>query len=121
MKNLKLNILFSFTLCTVFSCSSDAISDLTETDINTEIVTYTQKIKPIIDNHCINCHSANNPSANLRLDTYDNTRNAVLNKNLIERIQYTQGDPLMMPQNGNRLPQNNINLFIEWQNEGFQP
>jgi hypothetical protein len=121
MKNSKLNLLLLFVIGTLASCSSDSISDLTEVDNNTDLVTYNQKIRPILENQCVNCHGANNPSANLRLDTYENTRDAVLNRNVIERISLPQGNALMMPQGGNRLPQNNINLFITWQNEGFQP
>jgi hypothetical protein len=121
MKKIKLNLIILLSVCTLSSCTSDSISDLTEVDNSTDIVTYVQKIKPILDNQCVNCHGANNPAANLRLDTYENTRDAVLNRNVIERIALPQGNPLMMPQGGNRLPQNNINLFITWQNEGFQP
>lgn len=121
MKKIKTNLLLISSVFLLNSCTSDSVSDLTLTDDNLDPVTYTQKIKPILDNSCVNCHGANNPSANLRLDTYENTRDAVLNRNVIERIALPQGNSLMMPQGGNRLPQNQIELFTNWQNEGFLP
>jgi hypothetical protein len=121
MKKICANLFKLFSALYLVSCTSDSISDLKLNDDHTELVTYSQNIKPILDNLCVNCHGENNPSANLRLNTFENTRDAVLNQNVIERISLPQGNSLMMPQGGNRLPQNNINLFITWQNEGFNP
>jgi hypothetical protein len=120
MKKTKQTLLILMSVFAILGCSSDTISDLID-DNNIGTVSYNQNIKPIIDNYCVNCHGANNPSANLRLDTYESTREGVLSRNVIERISLPQGNSLLMPQSGNRLSQNNINLFINWQNEGFQP
>lgn len=121
MKKFSANLYKLIFALLLTGCTSDSISDLTLNVDNTELVTYSQNIKPILDNLCVNCHGANNPAANLRLNTFENTRDAVLNQNVIQRISLPQGNSLMMPQGGNRLPQNNINLFINWQNEGFNP
>ncbi len=104
-----------------FACTSHTYDDITEVDNNPapELVTY-QQVKPIIDNACLNCHS--NPPQNaapMPLVGYENVREAILNRNLINRISVPQGDGTLMPPGGPRLPQASIDLIAEWVNDGL--
>ncbi|MBC2843708.1 hypothetical protein [Winogradskyella flava] len=101
-----------------FSCSYNSEDDLSEEIIIDDFVTYDANIKSIIDNNCINCH--NNPPVNgapMPLITFDNVKQAVENRNLIGRISATDGS--VMPAGGPRLPQNLIDLVIQWEQEGL--
>lgn len=106
--------LFCFT-----NCSYNSEDDLTEDVIIEEFVTYEDNIKSIIDTNCIFCHS--NPPVNgapMSLITFDDVKNAVENRGLIDRISSTDAG-FVMPFGGPRLPQNLINLVIQWEQEGL--
>jgi uncharacterized membrane protein len=47
-------------------------------------VTYHAHIKNIISNNCTTCHSGKFPSAELKLDNYDNLVNAIKTKKLLK-------------------------------------
>lgn len=102
----------------LMSCTNDSEKDLIE---NTgDPVTYNNTIKSVIDNNCIVCHtSPPQNGAPMSLNSYNLVVDAVLNKGLINRISKNQGDPEMMPLGGTRLPQNTIDQFVEWSNNGF--
>ncbi|WP_274475732.1 hypothetical protein [Mangrovimonas aestuarii] len=103
----------------MLNCSSNSESDLIEDNNTPELVTYNGDIKTIIDNNCIVCHS--NPPQNgapMPLTTYANVKEAVLNRDLIDRISST--DPAyLMPLGGQRLPQNLIDTVIQWEEDGL--
>ncbi len=106
-------------IITLFSsCSYNSEDDLTEEIIIDDFVTYEANVKSIIDNNCIACH--NNPPVNgapMSLITFNDVKDAVQNRNLIGRISAT--DASVMPFGGPRLPQNLIDLVIQWEQEGF--
>jgi hypothetical protein len=102
-----------------FSCSYNSEDDLTEEIIIDDFLTYDENIKSIIDNNCISCHSS--PPINgapMSLTTYDDVKNSVENGNLINRISTTDNG-FVMPFGGPRLPQNLIDLVIQWETEGL--
>ena len=110
-------IIFILILNVFYSCSYNSEDDLTE-DIIVDVINYEDNIKSIIDNNCIGCH--NNPPINgapMPLTTYNNVKQAVENRNLIGRISAT--DASLMPAGGQRLPQNLIDLVIQWEQEGL--
>lgn len=101
------------------SCLYNSEDDLTEAVIIEDFVTYEGNIKVIIDNNCIGCHSS--PPVNgapMALTTYNDVRDAVENEDLIERISTTDTG-FLMPFGGPRLPQNLIDLVIQWEQEGL--
>lgn len=103
----------------LFNCSYNNEDDLTEDIIIEDFVTYDDNIKPIIDNNCTFCHS--NPPINgapMALTTYNDVKEAVENRNLIGRIS-TNDLSSVMPFGGPRLPQNLIDLVIQWEEEGL--
>lgn len=101
------------------SCTTDSISDLTVIETIDE-VSYQRDVKPLIDSKCNNCHG-NPPTfgAPTSYTTYENVRNAVLNQGLIDRITRPENTSGAMPFGGPRLPQNQINLIVQWSEEGF--
>lgn len=119
MKN---KILYTFLIASIFlfGCTYDSPDDLIEAiDLPEEGVTYNLHVKPIIDNNCINCHSS--PPQNgapMPLISYQNVKNAVQNRGLIQLIS-TQDLGDVMPLGGPRLPQNLIDTVIQWQTDGF--
>lgn len=102
----------------VSSCSNDSSADLT--DGNLDDVTYTNTVKSIIDNNCISCHAATPVNgAPMSLTTYENVKEAVQNRGLLDRISRAQGEPGMMPNGGTRLPQATIDQVIAWSAQGL--
>ena len=121
MKIKLLFILFIITtILSISSCSQNTYDDIEEeTDSIPEIVTY-QEVKPIIDGVCLACHS--NPPQNgapMSLVSYENVKEAVQNRELINLISKNEGDNNLMPLGGPRLPQSSIDLIVEWNNDGL--
>jgi len=119
---MKKSILYVALLLIISSCSNVSEEDLIIPIIidEGEKVTYTENIKVIIENNCNFCHS--NPPVNgapIPLVTFENVKNAVQNSALIDRISRQAGEDGAMPLGGPRLPQNLIDLVIQWQADGL--
>jgi hypothetical protein len=105
--NLK-SLFFGLIIISFFvNCESDSESDLRAPV--PELVKYDKSIKPIMDAKCISCHS--------EYSNYSGTKNDITD--ILIRIQKNNGDPLLMPQNGPKLSQADINLFLKWQTDGL--
>jgi len=100
----------------IYSCSSSSNDDVIITPPNNNNdVTYTNDVKPIIDNNCLNCHT--NPPQNgapMPLTTYDNVKEAVQNRGLIGKIESGA-----MPKNGTPLSTSQVQTVKDWQTGGF--
>lgn len=119
MKKIYFPLLISFSIVFVTGCTNDSSSDLININQFDE-VTYTNTIKSIIDNNCISCHATVPINfAPMPLTTYEDVKNAVLNRGLLNRISRAQGAPGMMPNGGTRLPQAKIDQVYEWAENGF--
>ena len=117
----KNTLLFIVFIIFLSACTSNTYDDITETESEPapELVTY-QDVKPIIDNACLSCHS--NPPQNAApnpLVSFQNVREAVLNRNLLNRISAPESDGALMPPGGPRLPQTSIDLLVEWEADGL--
>jgi uncharacterized membrane protein len=102
----------------LYSCDSHTYEDISETTIVEGKVTYDANIKSVIDNNCISCHSENGSVPYRPLTTYAEVKEAVQTTNLLERIQKQIGEPQQMPQGG-RMPQDRINLILQWNTDGL--
>ncbi|MEZ4796204.1 MAG: hypothetical protein R2785_03440 [Flavobacteriaceae bacterium] len=103
----------------LFSCTDASEEDLIESTPLEDVVTYVDDVKSIMDNNCIFCHS--NPPENgapMPLLTYEQVKEAVENRDLINRIS-TEDLAFVMPFGGPRLPQNLIDVVIKWQTDGL--
>ena len=115
-KNLSI---LSLILLILLSCTHTSEEDLIEQTIPVTNITYSTDIKPIIDNNCIMCH--NNPPVNgapMSLLTYSAVKEAVENRNLINRVS-SNDLGFLMPLGGPRLPQNLIDLITQWESDGL--
>lgn len=103
----------------ILGCSYTSENDLIDTSPLPIVVTYNTHIKSIIDNNCIECHT--NPpinAANTPLLTFTDVKNGVENNNLISKL-LGNGPGGLMPLGGPSLPQNLIDLIIQWETDGF--
>ena len=109
----KINLLLFVGIFSLTSCTNDSVSDLIEPD-NQNAVTYTSRVKNIMDTYCIDCHGANQASGDLALHTFANVRTAAVNGSLLDRISRAGGTSGAMPAGGPRLSQNDINAIAHW-------
>ncbi|WP_228451893.1 c-type cytochrome [Chryseobacterium sp. G0186] len=96
------------------ACESRTYEEISD---NTPIilpVTYTNDVKPIIENNCVGCHSAG--GFIVPLTTYDQVKNNITG--ILDRIQRPNGDPGKMPKGGS-LSTAQINTFIKWKADGL--
>lgn len=101
------------------SCENNSEEDLIIAQPISNVVTYNENIKPIIDNNCVSCHAANPVNgAGISLNNYTNVKNALENAGLINRISASAGSPQIMPPSG-RMPQQTIDLILKWQTDGL--
>ena len=118
---MKINkLLFILLIIVFYSCSYRNEDDLTEDTIINDVVNFEDNIKSIIDNNCIVCH--NTPPENgapMPLTTFANVKDAVENRDLINRISSIDV-AFGMPFGGPRLPQNLIDLVIQWEVDGLE-
>jgi hypothetical protein len=117
--NIKLFIIIVL-LTTLSSCNNDSTSDLVTPTNNSVTIKYSTDIASIISTNCLSCHTS--PPVNgapMQLTTYDDVKNAILTRGLIDRISRAQGAAGMMPNGGTRLPQATIDKIIKWQTDGF--
>jgi len=108
-----------FTVSVLIGCTNASEDDLIDTQPLPALVTYNDHVKTIIDNNCLNCHiqpPVNGASVPLLI--YDNVKSAVENNSLISRISGNGPGPLM-PLGSPSLPQNLIDLIIQWEADGF--
>ena len=76
-------------------------------------------VKPIMDNHCLECHSDASPNGDL--SDYDNIRYHVINGDLLDRIQRGEGAAGFMPMpsgDNKKLDNVQIETLIKWKNNG---
>ena len=121
MKNISHLLIYSLIISLAFvGCTSTTYDDIgSDDDPILDIITY-QEVKPIIDNNCLNCHS--NPTQNgapMQLTTYDNVKEAMLNRGLLNRISLNDGADGLMPLGGPRMSQSSIDLIARWAEDGF--
>ena len=102
----------------LFSCSSNTYAELEEKVILEELVTYNSHVKNIIQNNCVSCHSVGNVAGFRPFTSYVLVKDAVLNIDLLDRIQKQNGEPGQMPQTG-RMAQNQINIILQWLEDGL--
>jgi mono/diheme cytochrome c family protein len=97
-----------------------AVVDTTHTtDTSKTKVTYTKDIAPIFSQYCISCHSPGGVEPQVDYTNYNNVKLYTESGNVMDRISRDNGDPLLMPQGGPRLPQATIDKIQAWINGGY--
>lgn len=111
-------LFFLMIVLALISCTSTSPEDLVDNTPITGSVKYSTDIFPIVESQCLSCHNDNFASGNNSYSSYAQFRDATENGNVIDRITRSVGDQLLMPQ-GNQLPQNSIDLILQWQLDGY--
>lgn len=84
---------------------------------DTTNVTFSGKVKPILDNNCVGCHNTANALGSVNLDGYSRVTVYVTNGKLMGTLNHASGfSP--MPKNGNKLSDCQINVIQIWINKG---
>lgn len=78
-------------------------------------VNYETHIKPIILNHCVTCHSGEDPSGGLNLESYKNVRFAAEKGELLKRIN----DPVDPMPDGGLMPKEERLMIVKWAKNHF--
>ena len=103
------------------SCTTSTYDDIQEIMDEEPIETVTfQEVAFIIQDNCSACHS--DPPQNgapMPLTSYLEVKNAVENLGLIDRISRNDGESGLMPLGGPRLPQQQIDLIVQWNTDGL--
>jgi mono/diheme cytochrome c family protein len=85
---------------------------------DTTDVRYSIDIREIIDANCVNCHGPSVQNGGLNLSTHTALVDAILNRNLIERINSQTGfSP--MPPNGNKILDCSLDKMNIWVQDGM--
>lgn len=105
MKYIKLrNIIYIITVLSfpllLSSCVKNNVEDLIKKDTlivtkvvpdcDTVSVTYAT-VKPVFDNHCVSCHNDQTSNYGIKLNTYENAKNAALTGLLKKAVNHLPG------------------------------
>lgn len=113
-------VLLTFSIVVLTSCSTHTLDDVMEPVEEAPEITTFQDVKSIFENNCLQCHS--NPPQNgapMPLVSFENVRDAVISRGLLDRISRNEGESGLMPLGGPRLPQSTINLIVSWEEDGL--
>lgn len=80
-------------------------------------VSFATQILPILQTHCITCHSGPIPSGGYDFSVYSGAKKAVDNKRLAGAVQHLQGF-VAMPLGGTKLPDCEVNQIKAWVDAG---
>lgn len=115
MKNKKLVALLFVSMAIFNSCYYDIEEELYPYDVacNTENMSFSADIVPIITTNCYACHDQANAFGGVVLDNYNGVKNAVNNSTLLGVIRHEAGfSP--MPKGGNKLLDCEIAKIESW-------
>jgi len=110
------------SVITISGCYYDVEEDLYPdngggTGCDTSAVTYALKVKPIIDQNCMNCHSQASQQGNVVLETHPDIVTYANSGQLLGAIKHQPGfSP--MPQGGAKLNDCNILIIEKWVQSG---
>ena len=102
----------------MFSCSKENEQDLGTGNIcETNNMTYSANIKPILENFCYSCHGRGLSQNGINFDTYAGVKAVADNGKLVGAISHASGF-VPMPQSAPKLSDCNINRIKAWVNAG---
>ncbi len=119
---MKINIVLIILLLTIITaaCYNDNMEYLYPElpgSCDTTNATYSGKVKSIMDNNCVGCHSSSNPQGSVNLDSYSNVKTYVNNGKLMGSINQTSGFSAM-PKGGSKLSNCNTYTIQIWIDKG---
>ncbi len=133
MKNIYTKLLWLFVIVISYNCGSDDETEpipdgttdpVTPPDTNpnpNKTTTYIADVKVIIDTECIRCHT--DPPANgapFSLRNYKDIMDAInVGKQDIAGAMNEPGRNVMPPEPEGRLPQETIDVVLDWKADGY--
>jgi hypothetical protein len=100
-----------------FSCTYDSREDIEPESCNTDQVTLSLSIKPILNSNCISCHSGPVPAGGINLESYSDLQTIVSDGRLLGSINHLPGfEP--MPRFGPKLSKCDLMTIEAWVIEG---
>jgi hypothetical protein len=110
--------LLLIVLFVAFSCSKKNEQELgAGTICDTNNMTYSVNIQPILENFCYSCHGRGLSQNGINFDTYAGVKAVVDNGKLVGAISHAAGfEP--MPQSAPKLSDCNISKIKAWVNSG---
>lgn len=101
----------------IYDWISQGAQDNSCNSCDTNQVTFSQTIFPIVELKCQGCHSGNQPSGSLSLIDYDDISQIALTGAFIGSVNGSNGYTLM-PYNSNALPPCEVDLIQSWIDAG---
>ena len=84
---------------------------------DTDDVSFSATVQPILQDFCVGCHGGNSPSAGIDLSNYAGVETVAQNGELYGAIEWVSGFS-QMPQGGNKLPDCEIAQIKSWIDAG---
>lgn len=82
-------------------------------ECDTTNISYSTYVQPVLQDHCIGCHSGGSPSGNVNLDSYEGIKTVAEDGRLYGVISWMEGFP-NMPRGGAKLPDCAIDKIKAW-------
>jgi mono/diheme cytochrome c family protein len=98
-------------LVIALACSKNNEDDLKKAPCDTSGVTYSGKIRPLFQQHCVSCHS----SGKINMADYNSVKTLAFKGDLMEVLNYN--GPKKMPPSG-KLPDCDIAYVKAWIDKG---
>lgn len=116
IKKVMLSLLAAVVL---FGCYYDNEQELypVNAQCDTTNITYSQFVKPMMDQQCVSCHSATNPQGQVNLSDYTNVKVRVTDGKLYGSLAHSSGY-VAMPQGGTAWSACNLSKLKAWINKG---
>ncbi len=107
-------------LLTLAACKNDSAEELHgEGDpCDTDNVTFSANVEPLIQSNCVPCHNASNASGGIFLDQYAGVKEVADNGKLMGALNYAAGFTAMPP--SEKLPDCDIAAVQAWVDAGAQ-
>lgn len=106
-----------FSLISLSSCYKDNEETMYPDNCNTDHVSFSATIQPLLNNNCTACHSGDAPSGGITLTNYADIVNVANSGSLLGTIKHESGFPAM-PQGGASLSDCSISQVEEWIRQG---
>lgn len=97
--------------------AQDLTCDESTGECDTENVTYSGFVAPLLATYCVGCHSGGSPSGNIVLNSHAGVQTVALNGRLEGAITWASGYQ-QMPRGSAKLSACNINKIKAWINDG---
>ena len=97
--------LFFILLFVLSGCQKNVESDYIDMSYDCVEVQdfYTQSVEPILTQNCVMCHS--------EYDSFEGSVTAIMDGNVIERVNLDISNPLFMPFGGEKLSQQELDII----------